>query len=65
MEIKSVFKTSKGLFWSFEEASKKQNRSKDTDPRSPGFNQYEPVEKTFVLMSDWGDKFELKQIEVK
>ena len=64
MKIEQVFKTSKGLFWSLEEAEKKGNRKKDTDPRSQNFGKYEPIEVKYVLVSDFGQVFELKEVNV-
>ena len=65
MKIERVFKTSKGLFWYLEEAEKKGNRQKDTDPRSPNFGKYEPINVKYVLVSDWGPVFELNEVAVK
>ena len=57
MEIKKVYKTSKGLFWTKEEAEKLKNREKDFDipPRYVGGSMeysYEPVREAYVLMTD-------------
>ena len=63
MEIKQVFKTSKGLFWTLEEASTKKNREKDTDPYSPYFGKYEEIQFRYVLVQD-NNSFALNQIQV-
>lgn len=64
MKIEKVFKTSKGLFWSLEEAEKKANRQKDTDPRSSTYRKYEAIQCCHVLVSDQGAVFELKEASV-
>ena len=64
MKIEKVFKTSKGLFWFAFEAAKKENRQKDLDPRSPNFRKYEEVQIAYVLISDEGYIFELKEAKV-
>jgi hypothetical protein len=43
MEIKKVYKTSKGLFWTKEQAQK--NRKKE-------YYDYEPIREAYVLMTD-------------
>ena len=48
MEIRKVYVTSKGKFWSREEALKKKNRVKITDPRSP--EELEPVREEWVML---------------
>lgn len=65
MEIRKVYKTSKGLFWSKVEAEK--NREKELPESS-----YEPVREAYVLFT-WEDQdyliygpmFELNPVEVK
>jgi hypothetical protein len=65
MKITQVYKTSKGTFWSLDEALKKCNRKKyfDCRPGDPG--EYEKPEICHVLLDDYGECFELKQVEVK
>jgi hypothetical protein len=77
MEIKKVYKTSKGLFWTKEEAEKLKNREKDFDipPRYVGGSMeysYEPVREAYVLFT-WKDQdyciygmtFELNPVEIR
>ncbi len=55
MEIKKVYKTSKGLFWTKEEAEKKKNRAKNSDPYYADMSleyRYEPVREVYVLITD-------------
>ena len=65
MKIERVFKTSRGMFWSLEAAEQKVNRQKDTDPRSPTFGKYEDIQCCFVLVSEFGPVFELKEVAVQ
>ena len=67
MKIIKAFKTSRGIYANFDDASKKANRYRDTDPRSPCFGAYESVQEVFVLqhITDQGIAyFELKHIAV-
>jgi hypothetical protein len=50
MEIKKVYKTSKGLFWTKEEAEK--NREKEYYINVFPESWYEPVREAYVLMTD-------------
>ena len=50
MEIKKVYKTSKGLFWAKEEAEK--NREKEYYVNVFPEHWYEPVCEVYVLMTD-------------
>ena len=50
MEIKKVYKTSKGLFWTKEEAEK--NREKEYYMNVFPESLYEPVREAYVLMTD-------------
>jgi hypothetical protein len=50
MEIKKVYTTSKGIFWSAEEALKKVNRVKGYGSRPGDPFEYEPVCESFVLV---------------
>ncbi len=50
MEIKKVYKTSKGLFWTKEEAEK--NREKEYYMNVFLESWYEPVREAYVLMTD-------------
>ena len=52
MEIKKVYRTSKGTFWSREEAEKKQNREKEYYVNVFPEHWYEPVREVYVLMTD-------------
>jgi hypothetical protein len=72
MEIKKVYKTSKGLFWTKEEAEKKKNRAKNSDPYYAGMSleyRYEPVREAYVLVTwkdqDYGMTFELNPVEIR
>ncbi len=78
MKIIRVFKTSRGIFRSKEEAEKKKNRSFSRDPRNgTGQKEYEEVDEVFVIAYDdclglYLDHpigklryFELKQVDVK
>ena len=51
MEIKKVYKTSKGFFWTKEEAEKKKNRAKEKEFYNTEY-QYEQVREAYVLMTD-------------
>jgi hypothetical protein len=50
MEIKKVYKTSKGLFWTKEEAEK--NREKEYSMNVFIESWYEPVREVYVLIAD-------------
>ena len=64
MNIKKVYTTSMGRFWSLEEASTKANRQKQYGSRPGDPVEYEPVLESFVLV--YGDNvFELSKVEVK
>jgi hypothetical protein len=55
MEIKKAYRTSKGTFWSKEEAEKKKNRAKNSDPYYADMSleyRYEPVREVYVLIAD-------------
>ena len=43
MEIKKVYKTSKGLFWTKEQANKYRKKE---------YYDYEPIREAYVLMTD-------------
>ena len=51
MEIKKVYKTSKGLFWTKEEAEKKKNRAKEKEFYNTEY-QYEKVREVYVLIAN-------------
>ena len=51
MKIQLVYETSKGLFWSKEEALKSKNRARDS-ARATGGDGYEPVRESYVLVTD-------------
>ena len=51
MKICIVYETSKGLFWSKEEALKPKNRARDSASATGG-DGYEPVREAYVLMTD-------------
>jgi hypothetical protein len=51
MEIKKVYATSRGFFWSEQEALKPKNRARDNAMRTGG-DGYEPVREAYVLMAD-------------
>jgi hypothetical protein len=51
MKICIVYETSKGLFWSKEEALKPKNRARDS-ARATGGDGHEPVREAYVLMTD-------------
>lgn len=64
MKIKTVYVTSKGIFWDKSEAEKKGNRIKDYGSRPGDPVEYEPVRESFVLVE--GDQvFSLSKVEVK
>jgi hypothetical protein len=64
MNIKKVYTTSKGRFWSLVEASYKANRQKQYGSRLGDPIEYEPIVESFVLVE--GDNvFELSKVEVK
>jgi hypothetical protein len=53
MKIAIAYETSKGLFWSKEEAHKKENRRKD--PEASYYNNsdvYEKVREVYILIAD-------------
>ncbi len=70
MEIKKVYKTSKGLFWTKEEAEK--NREKEYYMNVFPEYSYEPVREAYVLFT-WKDQdyciygmtFELNPVEIR
>lgn len=64
MNIETVYRTSKGLFWSEAEASKKCNRRKEFGNRPGDSAEYEPVVTAWVLI-DVGRIFELAAATVK
>lgn len=64
MEIKTVYMTSKGTFWSKVEAEKKVNRRKEVGSRWGDPVEYEPVNESFVLI-DGNNVFSLNRVEVK
>ena len=51
MEIIKVYKTSKGLFWTKEEAEKKKNREKEKEFYNTEY-QYEQVREVYVLIAN-------------
>lgn len=51
MRVERVYKTSKGTFWSKEDAEKKTNRVK-VFGRLGDLAEYEPVQEVFVLIVD-------------
>ena len=68
MEIRKVYVTSKGKFWSREQALKKTNRAKIIDPRSP--EELEPVREEWVMIVRHGPVspttvFQLTEVTVK
>ena len=75
MQIKKVYATSKGLFWSMEEAELRKNRARDTDSEyyrgDQGKYCYEPVREVYVLIADVEQDqgiskvFQLNLVEVK
>lgn len=64
MNIKSVYVTSKGIFWDKAEAEKKGNRQKIYGSRPGDPVEYEPVHESFVLI-DGNNVFSLNKVEVK
>ena len=52
MEIIKVYKTSKGLFWTKEEAEKEQNREKEYYMNVFPEYSYEKVREVYVLITD-------------
>jgi hypothetical protein len=50
MEIIKVYKTSKGIFWTKEEAEKKKNREKEKEFYNTEY-QYEQVREVYVLIA--------------
>lgn len=76
MEIIKVYKTSKGIFWTKEEAEKKKNREKEKEFYNTEY-QYEQVREVYVLIAyvevDAGVRgfgnvsmaFELNPVEVR
>ena len=68
MEIIKVYKTSKGTFWSKEEAEKKKNREKEKEFYNTEY-QYEKVREVYVLVTwkdqDSGMAFELNPVEIQ
>ena len=69
MSFVKVFKTSKGIFASIDDARLNKNRAKISDPRDPEFGLREPVEECFAikLITDDGKVkfFELKELTVQ
>lgn len=77
MEIRKVYVTSKGRFWKKEEAEKRKNRCKTTDPRVQ--EDLEPVREEWVMLVRYGAEsrygavghtevvtvFKLTEVEVK
>jgi hypothetical protein len=63
MHITKVYKTSWGLFWDMETASKKQNRGMARGSR-PEDGEREPVLEAWVLCAE-GKIFHLPEVEVK
>lgn len=64
MNIKTVYVTSKGVFWDKSEAEKKANRTKVYGSRPGDPVELEPVRESFVLAE--GDLvFSLSKVEVK
>ncbi len=53
MEIKKVYKTSKGFFWTKEEAEKEKNREKEYYMNVFPEYSYEQVCEVYVLMTDF------------
>ncbi len=76
MRIEIAYETSKGLFWSREEAEKKKNRGKNNyisyDSGWPRYD-YEAVREVYVLIADvelglgirTSTVFKLTQVEVQ
>ena len=62
MQIVTVYKTSRGIFASQDEASMKKNCAKNTDPREP-VQRETPID-VFAIFSN-GKYFELKELQVK
>lgn len=66
MYIKKIFKTSKGLFWSKDDADLKSNRQRIFGSRPGDPKEYEQVEEAYVLCTGISDEvFELKCADVK
>lgn len=64
MNIITAYKTSRGIFLDVNEASKKQNRSKEYGSRPGDPIEYEDVKSIFVIQHE--DKFfELNEVSVK
>jgi hypothetical protein len=64
MNLKTVYTTSKGLFWDKAEAEKKVNRAKEYGSRPGDPVEYESVHQSFVLVD--GDLvFSLSKVDVK
>ena len=64
MNIKKVYTTSKGVFWSKVDAEKKSNRVNDYGSRPGDPVEREPVVESYVLVD--GDRvFSLSVVEVK
>lgn len=64
MNIRTVYVTSKGMFWNKEEAEKKANRAKEYGSRPGDTVELERVRKSFVLV-DGELVFSLTKVEVK
>ena len=64
MKIVKAFKTSRGIFFTKEEASKKNNRVKDYGSRPGDPQEYEVVKEIFVLEGE-GKFFELNEVDLK
>jgi len=64
MNIKTVYVTSKGVFWDKSEADKKVNRAKYYGSRPGDPVTYERVRESFVLVDD-DLVFSLSKVEVK
>lgn len=62
MEIRKVYVTSKGKFWKKEEAEKRKNRCKTTDPRAQ--EDLEPVMEEWVMLVRHGAVIDERPTEV-
>lgn len=61
MQIKKVYTTSKGMFWSMKEAEHTKNRvQRYTNANEP--IKYEPVLESYVMMAKVGDSLEVFQM---
>lgn len=64
MNIRTVYITSKGMFWCYSEAEKKSNRAKSYGSRPGDPDELELVREGFVLV-EGGQVFSLSEVEVK